>query len=53
MSKILKINRDGDYFVMTVERDGGSKEKWMYDRVVTSLGVSYIEIGREDVGSRR
>lgn len=48
MVKIVQVTRDGDQFVMTVERDGGQKETWTYEREETSVGVSFIMVDRDD-----
>lgn len=46
--KIKKIERDGDFFVMTVQHEDGHKEEWTYTREETASGVSYSMVGRED-----
>jgi hypothetical protein len=45
--KIVKVERDGELFVMNLSGDRKHKEKWFYERVETGTGVSYIQVNRE------
>jgi hypothetical protein len=50
MGKLKSVERDGDLFVMSVELDGGHREKWTYERLdLGDGGKSYVLIGREQL----
>jgi hypothetical protein len=49
MGKILEIERNGDNGTITVQLASGHKERWEYQRVETSTGISYIMVDREDL----